>query len=220
MHRLIIYSALSLLLLGCGRDGESPRRVPRPPAQDDASKEIADHARKFKESDDPQEKELGKMLEDFLAKAPEPTLPLWAADNLGWHTNQFTTYSHTLERKPPFFSGAMPLEYTAGQSAGGVLFFHDFGGFRNQFKLNDALIVIGARTIDGNGRLLAEARARYYVKGIEQGIELEEFHYDKAGAVTFKCKSDVDGGTGFKVDEKEKIGKKDKDYYFLWPTRQ
>ena len=219
MRQLIIPILLCIGLLGCGREDGPSAESSKASAKGEASTEITDAAQRFKDSSDPKEQELGRMLENFLAKAPEPQFPLWSQDNLGWHTDKFVTYLHELSRKPPFYKGSMPLEYTSGKSAGGILFFHDFGGFRNQFKLNDSFIIIGARTVDGRGRLLAEARARYYVKGNEQGIELEEFHYDEAGNVNFKCKSEVDSGTGHKVGEKEKTGRKDRDYYFLWPTR-
>lgn len=220
MRELIIAASLCTALLGCSRDEGPSAQSPGAQKQAEGSSEIADAARRFKNSADPKEQEVGRALEDFLAKAPEPKFPLWSQDNLGWHTDKFVTYAHELDSKPPFYSASVPLEYTSGQSAGGVLFFHDFGGFRNQFKLNDSFVVIGARTIDKNGKLLAEAKARYYVKGNEQGIELEEFHYDDKGGVSFKCKSDVDSGSGFKVAENETSGRKRQDYYFLWPTRR
>lgn len=153
------------------------------------------------------------------AHAPMPPVPLWAADNLGWHTDKVIEYSHELTRNPRYYSGQTPLEYTEGKSPGGILFFHDFGEFRNQFKLSDSFIVLGARTVDRSGRLLAEAKVHYSIKGNTQGIELEEFHYDSAGRVIFNCNSDIDSDTGFKLTERNENGRKVRDYYFLWPIR-
>ena len=191
-----------------------------PPATGSDADVVAKFAENLKHSTDPEERKAANALQDFLASAPEPQGPLWSADNLGWHTNKTVEYRHIIASHPPFYSGSSAtLEFTEGASPGGVLFYYDFGAFRNQFKLNDAFTIMGARTVDENGHLLAEARIRYYVNGNTQGRELEEFHYDPAGKVIFKCKSQIDPNSGFKIGESSTNGRKIRDYYFMWPLQ-
>jgi hypothetical protein len=211
-----------LLLFGChskndkvsnGLQDNKAQKV----SSTDTLSDIASFANQLKESGSTEEQEVAKLLEDFLAQAPDPVFPLWSKDNLGWHTEKILLNLNILSSNPPFYKGSLPLVYNSGSSPGGILFLYDFGDFQNQFKLNESFIIIGVRTIDEGKNLLAEARVRYYVKGNQQGIELEEFHYDSKGKVIFKCKSEVDANSGFKIKESNKVGKKKKDYYFIWP---
>jgi len=83
----------------------------------------------------------------------------------------------------------------------------------------------GARTRDLQKKIVAEARLRYFsIKDPKseyyiQGRELEEYHYNENGILIYYCKSIIDPDTGFKIKETEKIGEKERDYYFLWPIR-
>jgi hypothetical protein len=75
----------------------------------------------------------------------------------------------------------------------------------------------GARTNDSSGKLLAEAKLLRLVKG--EGIYIEERHYGVDGKVAFQCISFVEFRSGFKKEETDGVGKKQRDYYFLWPVR-
>ena len=72
--------------------------------------------------------------------------------------------------------------------------------------------ISGAGTSE-NEKIVAEARL---VRSLGEGIEIEEFHYNYNEKLIFKCKSQFNK-YGLKISETEKIGKKIKDYYFLWP---
>lgn len=104
-------------------------------------------------------------------------------------------------------------------AVGNILFFYQFDDFQNQF-VDPIQMVTGARTISlADGKLLAEAKVDYYIKdGNRQGRRLEEFHYDAYGKLIFYCKSVIDPDTGFKINEIDKIGKKEREYYSIWPV--
>lgn len=145
-------------------------------------------------------------------------VPIWKESDLDWHTQNVTVYQVFSERKPPFHSGGT-FSYEIGKTPGGVLFFYQFDDFQNQF-VEPISIIKGARTISRrDGKLLAEARVNYFVDGNRQGREIEEYHYDADGILIFHCTSIIDPDTGFKIKEKEEMGTKKRDYYFVWPVR-
>jgi len=133
-------------------------------------------------------------------------------------------YQQTMNLKPPFYSGSMPLVFISGKKAIGqsemITITQDYGRFKNTFTYSDVAlkysgVADGVRTNDSSGRLLAEAK---FVKLIEgEGLYIEEQHYGREGKVIFRCKSFIEFRTGFKKEEAEVKGKKQKDYYFLWP---
>jgi hypothetical protein len=135
-------------------------------------------------------------------------------------------YQETLNMKPPFYEGSMPLVYISEKKAIGmsemITVSRDYGDFKNNFSYNDAAmkysgIADGARTSDPAGRLLAEASLIKLIKG--EGIQIEEKHYGSDGKVIFRCISLIEFGLmGFKKEEMEIEGKKQRDYYFLWPV--
>jgi len=114
------------------------------------------------------------------------------------------------------------LEFEAGYPPSGLgerPLFYDFGDFINYF-VYQGTILVGAQTYDKEGNLLAEAIIiRYFIteKG-EQGIEVMEIHYAEDNPV-FKCKSLIDPYTGEKIKQMEEVGRRVRDYYFIWPMR-
>ncbi len=101
----------------------------------------------------------------------------------------------------------------------------DFDGFRNEFifwgpRLGAATKAEGIRTTDFDENLLAEARLSRLILNEDRKllrIEIKEYHYGSQGELTFSCRSEFDPSTGFKVKETEVNGRKDREYYFLWP---
>ena len=130
--------------------------------------------------------------------------------------------------KPPFYNGSMPLRFSVGYPPGGPPgfaysqerpLFHDFDDFVNLFIYRGPVIV-GAQTYDKENHLLAEiSNIHYFVKeGNKQGMEIEEVHYGPNGQIVFKCTSEIDYYAGIKISEREKVGKKLREYYFIWPS--
>lgn len=127
-------------------------------------------------------------------------VPIWTEADLDWHTKNVRTQIVFSSSKPPYFDGG-ELTYEIGRTPGGVLFFHQFENHQNQF-VEPISAIKGARSIDRKtGRLLAEARVRYFVDSGRQGRELEEFHYGPDGKLAFYCKSTIDPSSRFKTDE-------------------
>ncbi len=129
--------------------------------------------------------------------------------------------------RPRFYDGVMPFSYKIGYPPYGLPgyaygserpLYYDFGNYVTYFVYKGT-IVIGAQTFDKEGHLVAEVENIYYYITDEkgQGIDIEEFHYNRDGKLVFKCKSQIDPYKGNKIKEKEKIGNKIRDYYFIWP---
>jgi len=127
-------------------------------------------------------------------------------------------YKAEMSIKPLFYKGDMPLRYKVAYGPETVIIglmkpiYYDFGDFRNYF-IYDLITAKGAQTYDREGALLAEAVA----KEGDMGIELEEIHYHD-GAPIFKCKCLIDPTFGEKKSQTMEVGKKERDYYFLWPV--
>ena len=127
--------------------------------------------------------------------------------------------------KPPFYESSKPLTYRTYNDPSWyheyhflVALCHDFGEFKNVFLYGRSFpIAGGARTFDKTGRLVAEARLLRLIEGDQgfEGIEIEEFHYGPDGKLIFKCKSQFDRHY-WKIGQTEVIGKKLRDYYFIW----
>ena len=134
-------------------------------------------------------------------------------------------YEMTQHQKPKFYQGALPFKYIAGKKRIGpnetYAVYHRFEGWWTTFFYSDVRmkfsgIAEGARTIDANGRILAEAKMSQLLLG--NGVEIEEFHYGADGNVRFYCKSRISFGLNEKESETDVRGKKERDYYFLWPA--
>lgn len=172
--------------------------------------------------------------------------PIWSKDAIQPPQRAVLEFQTTISPRPPFYKGSMPLKFKGGEEvyASNMMaaLYCDFEGFRNTFIYLDVImrfsgIAEGARTTDSSGRLLAEARLTRRPFSAEWGpvpkrtepsisdkkkqvkeIEIEEFHYDKNGKLIFKCISQIDFATGVKQKEYKAIGKKQSDYYFVWPV--
>jgi len=142
----------------------------------------------------------------------------------------------TLHMKPPFYKGIMPLVYeTASKEMGGGGFgsslsipaMHDFGGWRNLFIYKDVQSLAlrmpaGAVAVDNkSNNIIAECKVKQLLMGDKQlsGFEIAEIHYSQDGRrAIFTSTFVVDFPRGFKTKEKETMGKKEKDYFFIWPS--
>jgi len=155
--------------------------------------------------------------------------PIWNLDQVDvLNTKQsLVMYSVTLNERPPFYKGDMPLEYDRVETPGrGYLYgspkilTQEFNDFKNLFVYNGP-ILNGVVTIDKDRIMVAEGKFSYFAKELEkgvhaQGINLEEFHYDR-GQLIFHCNSDINPIDGYKLKEKNVQGKKQKEYYFILP---
>jgi hypothetical protein len=127
----------------------------------------------------------------------------------------------------PFYKGAVPLNYVVyyeGEiptfpppNAIVIYDFYDLG-FQNYFIYKNGYPVPdGALTLDKLGDKVAEARAMGYVTyRNESFLEIEEFHY-RNSILVFYCKSYIKDG--IKISEEKRIGKKEEEYYFLYPDK-
>lgn len=148
----------------------------------------------------------------------------------------FCLFETKENKEPPFYTGPMPLVYKVAYAPGDCVTegnraqrgikptFYSldfFRSFENHF-IYDGVRLIGAQTYDRSerGNLLAEVvNINYFITGDnKQGVEIEELHYEPDGKPVFKSKSQIDPSTGFKIGEKEIVGKKERDYYFIWPV--
>lgn len=155
--------------------------------------------------------------------------PIWDREDLDKYPFPFYRVQVILNgQRPPFYEGSLPVEYIAYTkyvSDCNLRVYCDFDGFRNEFifwgpRFGAATKAEGIRTTDFDENLLAEARLSRIILDEDnqmRRIEIEEYHYSSDGEVIFKCRSQFDTSTGFKVRETEINGRKDREYYFLWP---
>lgn len=141
-------------------------------------------------------------------------------------------YEVTLHVTPPFFAGQPPLSFVAGKTAMGmgrmINLYFEFGEFRNTFAYADPAldflgIAQGATTTDRAGNVLAKARLVGLIRdepgpGTLRHLEIEELHYSKEQLI-FTCKSTIGVPFGLKEKERDVVGRKRRDYYFIWPVR-
>lgn len=129
------------------------------------------------------------------------------------------TYKITLFQKPPYYPGDTPVHYLSMKLPNqhlNIVVAHGFDSWSNNYVYADSTyfagIAAGAQAIDKEGNLLAEARL---LNIADTAFEIEEFHYwhDK---VRFYCKS-IFTRRGTKQSESGMLGKKEQDYFFIWP---
>lgn len=120
----------------------------------------------------------------------------------------------------------MPLVFTLGQRVitadRARTLYHQFSAWRNAFVYSDPELAYsgvadGARTTDDSGYVVAEAKLSRLIRG--EAVEVEEFHYDSAGGITFHCKSRYSLTSGLRDAESETQGKRESDYYPFWPVK-
>lgn len=127
-------------------------------------------------------------------------------------------YSHKITKSSLF---SKEIEFKAGYPPSGFEekrpLFYDFDDFVSYF-VYDGTVLVGAKTYDKEGHLLAEAEVHYFIsERNEQGIEIEEIHYAENKPI-FRSKSLIDPYTGENIKRLEEVGNKVKDYYFIWPV--
>ena len=153
--------------------------------------------------------------------------PIWDKEDLEsykYHPDDYVKI--TLHGNLTFYKGPIPLEFqgalappyaSLGFPGMPKLLFYEFDGFQNHFIYQGVRTFVGARTIDDSGQVVAEARLGYLVTEKNELVTVaEEFHYGPDNKLIFKCTSRIDH-LGIKTEEIEKIGKKMRDYYFIWP---
>jgi hypothetical protein len=139
------------------------------------------------------------------------------------------TRAHTLNVKPPFFSGALPLSYQSEDAANGSIPLRETSPLGHLIRyvygnLDTANYVLpaGARATEpSSGRLLAEARLSEPHMGSMTPYEITEIHYNSAGSVVFRSRSSFSKEFGhFKISESDISGKKEQEFFLWWPTGQ
>lgn len=140
---------------------------------------------------------------------------------------RYLTYETTVHIKPTFYTGSMPFSYMSvrriiSSDNDMIEAMHEFAQWKTRFAYNDVAlrysgIADAARTIDTSGRVIAEAKLFEIVKG--QGFEIEEYHYNNNGDVSFYAKSFIEFTSGMKKNEIVTKGMKQTDYYFIWPVK-
>lgn len=165
--------------------------------------------------------------------------PFWQKQDLKKSIDLVTSLSPvaskretTLMQRPPYYKGPMPLRFIATCvdmpamiSGGNIVLVQDFGEWRNMFIYPDEMAAIysmpaGALSIDNiSNKLVAKCKVLRYLKNENQltGFEIEEIHYSEKGKAIFRGRFQVDFSTGFKTKEISGVGRKDKEYYFIWP---
>jgi hypothetical protein len=152
--------------------------------------------------------------------------PIWKPEDLEINKQHgpAAVYNSTLNLRPMFYNGRMPLEYKSSQSASGMgrglnrYYSFNFGDFSNYFIYDDLASLEGIVAVDNANHMVAEAKVTYIP--VENGfakIQMEEFHYAD-GLLVYHCMSQVDNGTGAKISESDRSGRKIKDYFFILPV--
>ena len=151
--------------------------------------------------------------------------PIWDKNDFSRSDSQAQTYGVSSDFDMPFYKGKLPLAYimvvpASDEIGGGISktpYCFDFKEFQNDFVYKDGILA-GAIAKNRDGYLVAEARIRRYeTNDGSEDIWAEEFHYNKNQKLIFYCKSKLDVNFGTKLSEKEISGKKDRDYFFIWP---
>ncbi|MFH1307327.1 MAG: hypothetical protein ABIH72_00565 [archaeon] len=156
--------------------------------------------------------------------------PIWKPADL--EVNNYKgpalVYDNTLNIKPDFYKGSMPLQYKSSQTPGmgfmtgtSKIIKHEFKDFSNYF-IYEAVFLAGVVAVDNSNTMVAEARLKgFEKKDMENGgyipiAEVEEFHY-RDGFLAFHCISRFETSTGIKQEETNCSGKKQRDYFFIIP---
>ncbi len=137
------------------------------------------------------------------------------------------TRVNTLNIKPPYFTGTLPISYESEDAANGSIPLQEIspGGHRIRYvygNLDTANYVLpsGARASDINtGRILAEARLIEPRMGSMTPLEVMEIHFNAGGDVVFRSRSSFSKEFGgFKISESDVSGKKEREFFLWWPS--
>jgi len=155
--------------------------------------------------------------------------PIWKVDDLEINKrsgNAGVEYRHTLNLRPKYYKGKMPLVYTSKQplsaammGMGGteIFYAYEFDDLSNYFVYKDRLLR-GVVAVDKSNTMVAEARLEWQTDA-KSGFyrpKMEEFHYS-GGKLVFHCKGEIDYDTGTKISESEQSGSKRRDFFFILP---
>jgi len=173
---------------------------------------------------------------------PKPTLPteievpIWDLNDceLEKRSEEMARLSEVIVfLKPAFYRGSVPFTYESytmpafPKVTGGpwIEVAYKFEDFTVLFIYkNDTLkfmgIPDGAIAISTDNGGAANARFLGFVEGENNTrlIKIEEFHYED-GEIIFYCKSLINSA-GEKVQEVESVGKKDREYFFIYSTSE
>jgi hypothetical protein len=128
-------------------------------------------------------------------------------------------------QRPPYYKGEMPLKYHEGKRfygsgmTGGmdIVYWHDFGSWRNEFSYSSVLMLQSAKAVDRSGRLLAEAK-HLRIDRDKRVMVFQETHYKLDGSIQFSCTSIFSIGGKVKLTESNTKGRKTREFFFLLPT--
>jgi len=149
-------------------------------------------------------------------------LPLWSGGDFDYR-GTVLVYNVVINQKPPYYRGKMPLNFKQSQLPipnTAIVLDYEFNDCVVMFARNGPIYKGACATNKTGTKLLAEAKLKYFItKDKSQGIEVEEFHYGQDGYLIFYCKSQLKPMTMYmyKRSESERLGKKNKEYFFIWP---
>lgn len=134
-------------------------------------------------------------------------------------------YKVEMYERPPYYKGEMPLKYHEGKRffGGGmmgsmdIVYWHNFGSWRNEFSYSSVLILQSAKAVDRSGNLLAEAN-HVRIDRDKRVMVFEETHYRPDGSIQFSCISSFTISGKIKLDESNVKRKKMHEFFFLLPT--
>ena len=238
LKQRLAYIVLGVLLftsiVACSKDSQEP--ATKRQGQSKPQKQISsDSETKTKQADQSERKNtltgnLGQQQtqgSNSYTRLREIQVPIWKLEDVAKEMEPARTRSTMLTEPLPFYQGEKPLNFETRTEVVGMgldtVLYHDFRhlNFRNSYIYPELIERLhrnprGARTTDlSSGRLLAEAR-KLSSSG-QQMVEIEEFHYNDNGILIFTCKSTINS-RGYKVKERDVIGTKEREYYFMWPS--
>jgi len=159
--------------------------------------------------------------------AAEKGLPLYADTDHNYE-GSLVVYHTTLYQKPPYYRGSSDLEYDKHviPAIGGwygsseQVKIHVFDDFFITYIHEPGSANIGAIAADKKTREpVAEAHLEIYSTGEKgYGFRAEEFYYDSEMRLIYYCQSEVEFGSMFKTDVLKELGRKQEEYFFLWPS--
>lgn len=136
-----------------------------------------------------------------------------------------TVYVQT-EFAPPKgpWSFQTAIDFSLG---GGYVVFNNFETWKDEFVYPDTLnklqgLPTQATAKNKAGKILASVKVSRFITdaGFNQfvGVEVVETHFGQNGKVSFRCVSQFEHPSGLKRFEKVLSGKKEKEYFPIWPV--
>lgn len=130
----------------------------------------------------------------------------------------------TFDVTSPFYNGEQPLTILSLEDPnaplGNIIIAESFSSFTNLYVYDNLATMVGAQTIDAQGRIVADVFIEYPLLDVIDTDEahwyLHEVHYNRYGEIQFTSKSEMDS-QGFKINESKTTGEKKNEYYFSMP---